>query len=58
MTRTRSHAQGTFTSVPGGRLRIEQCRQGPAVMFAYGGTGDLRMSDDQVTALADSALNS
>lgn len=30
---------------------MEQDGRGPAVVFAHGGTGDLRMWDDQVTAL-------
>lgn len=53
MTSTRARDDGSFTSVPGGQLWVEQVGRGPAVVFAHGGTGDLRMWDDQVTALAD-----
>lgn len=44
---------GSFLSLPGGRLWVEQAGAGPAVVFAHSGITDRRMWDHQVTTLAD-----
>lgn len=45
--------EGSFLSLPGRRLWVEQAGTGPTVVFVHSGVTDRRMWDGQVTALAD-----
>lgn len=45
--------EGSFLTLPGRRLWVEQAGKGPTVVLAHAGIADRRMWDGQVTALAD-----
>lgn len=45
--------EGSFLSLPGRRLWVEQAGTGPTVVFVHSGVIDRRMWDGQVTALAE-----
>ena len=45
--------EGSFLTLPGRRLWVEQAGDGPAVVLVHAGLADRRMWDDQVAALSD-----